>query len=155
MNWANHRECAPHDHGSSYGWINIITGESTHMLHTLDQDDVPVPYLRRTEKAGFRFFAPRGMIHQMGNMTDDMLVTLHVYSMPITGMKVYDLERCAACVVSDDCGAWWPEDQRQRLREIKLRRTVKRRPLESKTEGSTGRIHMFGRQGLVPPTILA
>ncbi|KAF0825367.1 Cysteine dioxygenase Dlit [Cytobacillus firmus] len=40
---------------------------------------------------------------------------------PITGMKVYDLEKCAACVVSEDCGAWWPEEQRQKVREIQLK----------------------------------
>ena len=37
------------------------------------------------------------------------------------GMKVYDLKRCAACVVSDDCGAWWPREQRQLLQELQLR----------------------------------
>ncbi|MGM1006165.1 MAG: hypothetical protein ACQEW2_03745 [Bacillota bacterium] len=49
------------------------------------------------------------------------LVTLHLYSPPITGMKVYNLEKCAACVVSEDCGAWWPEEQRQKVREIQLK----------------------------------
>ena len=48
------------------------------------------------------------------------LVTLHLYSPPISGMKVYDLEKCAACLVSDDCGAWWPEEQRQKIKEIRL-----------------------------------
>lgn len=49
------------------------------------------------------------------------LITLHLYAPPITGMKVYDLEKCAACVVSDDCGAWWPDDLRQQVKEIKLK----------------------------------
>ncbi|WP_236561071.1 hypothetical protein [Pontibacillus sp. HMF3514] len=49
------------------------------------------------------------------------LVTLHLYAPPITGMMVYDLETCAACVVSDDCGAWWPEKLREKVKEIQLR----------------------------------
>ncbi len=53
------------------------------------------------------------------------LLTLHLYAPPISGMKVYDLEKCAACVVSDDCGAWWPEDQKQRLKVIQLNQTPK------------------------------
>jgi cysteine dioxygenase len=56
------------------------------------------------------------------NNTD--MVTLHLYSPPITGMIVYDLQKCAACVVSDDCGAWWPEEQYQRLKEIQLNKNA-------------------------------
>ncbi|MEU7277909.1 cysteine dioxygenase family protein [Streptomyces sp. NPDC045431] len=123
MNWASHRPCAPHDHGHSFGWINVMAGTVRHTLYTLDQDDIPVSFLTRDEPCGSRYFAPRGMIHSMENPTDDLTVTLHLYAPPITGMRVYDLERCAACVVSDDCGAWWPDEQRQLVREIKLSRT--------------------------------
>ncbi|MDE3724094.1 cysteine dioxygenase family protein [Nocardiopsis sp. N85] len=121
MNWAARRMCAPHDHGASFGWVNILAGEVEHTLYTLDQNDFPVSYLKRREKSGSRYFAARGMVHSMGNSSDDLTLTVHVYAPPIHGMKVYDLEKCAACVVSDDCGAWWPEDQRQILREIRFR----------------------------------
>lgn len=52
------------------------------------------------------------------------LVTLHVYSPPIKGMMVYDIEACAACVVSDDCGAWWPDELKQKVREYKLQKSI-------------------------------
>lgn len=123
MNWAPRRPCAPHDHGQSFGWINVMAGTVRHTLYTLDQDDIPAPFLTREEPRGSRYFAPRGMVHSMENPSDDLTVTLHLYAPPISGMRVYDLERCAACVVSDDCGAWWPDEQRQLVREIKLSRT--------------------------------
>lgn len=120
MNWATDRECSPHDHGQSFGWVMVVSGTAVHRLFTLNQADVPVEFGVRKEETGRCFFAPRGMIHSMGNMTVDPLVTLHVYSPPITNMKVYDLLNCSVCVVSDDCGAWWPQEQRQIVRELKL-----------------------------------
>ena len=122
MNWAADRQCAPHDHGRSFGWIHVVSGQINHVLHTLDQDDFPVAFATRTEPTGTLMFAPRGAIHSMGNLTGGPTLTLHLYAPPIQEMRVWDLERCAMCVVSDDCGAWWPDDQRQRLREIKLER---------------------------------
>jgi cysteine dioxygenase len=124
MNWAAGRECSPHDHGRSFGWIHVVSGTILHRLHTLDQDDIPVSFATRTEPTGTVMFAPRGAVHSMGNLTGEPTLTLHLYAPPIQAMKVWDLERCAMCVVSDDCGAWWPEDQRQRLQEIKLHRTA-------------------------------
>ncbi|MCX7570294.1 cysteine dioxygenase family protein [Tumebacillus sp. DT12] len=121
MNWSNHMDCAPHDHGSSMGWVSVLEGESTHILYDLDEDGVPVEKVTRLEATGTHVYAGEKMIHAMGNHSDGSLVTVHVYSPPITGMKVYDLEKCAVCIVSDDCGAWWPEHDRQILQEIKLR----------------------------------
>lgn len=131
MNWAARRDCAPHDHGSSFGWVNVLSGEVRHTLYTLDQNDVPTPYLTRTEKRGTRYFAARSMVHAMGNPSDELTVTVHIYAPPITEMKVYDLEKCAVCVVSDDCGAWWPADQRQLLRVMRLGRNGSDRRLVS------------------------
>ncbi len=131
MNWAARRQCAPHDHGSSFGWVNILSGDVEHILYTLDQNDVPTPYLTRTEKCGTRYFAARSMVHAMGNPADELTVTVHIYAPPITLMKVYDLERCSVCVVSDDCGAWWPTDQRQLLEVMRLDRAAASRSLVS------------------------
>ncbi len=121
MNWAVGRVCAPHDHGGSFGVIRVAAGVADHHLYTLDQRDRPTRYLRRQEVAGSQYVAARGMIHAMGNAADAPLLTVHAYAPPITGMVVYDLARCAACVVSDDCGAWWPAERRQLLREFALR----------------------------------
>ncbi|WP_173916896.1 cysteine dioxygenase family protein [Halobacillus sp. Marseille-Q1614] len=120
MNWAA-IECAPHDHGQSVGWIQVIEGETKQTIYKAEGDSLPLPLFTEYKEKGKMFFAPRRGVHKMKRNGDDPLVTLHLYSPPIRGMKVYDLETCAACVVSSDCGAWWPNEQRQRLKEIKLK----------------------------------
>jgi cysteine dioxygenase len=122
MNWATQRQCSPHDHGSSFGVVSVVQGTIVHDLYTLDQDDIPIKYFSRTEREGTHYFAPKGMVHSMGNPLSSPAITLHIYAPPITKMKVYDLENCLTCVVSDDCGAWWPTEQRQRLAIMKFTR---------------------------------
>uniref|UniRef100_UPI0011A872AF cysteine dioxygenase n=1 Tax=Bacillus thuringiensis TaxID=1428 RepID=UPI0011A872AF len=121
MNWNDRIECSPHDHGDSYGWVVIVNGETTHTLYKIDSE-TKIPVIHKIETTNVPFFAHKTQIHTMVNNAPEPLVTFHVYSPPIKGMKVYDLHRCAACIVSDDCGAWWPEEQRQRIREIQLKK---------------------------------
>jgi cysteine dioxygenase len=121
MNWAYNKVCAPHDHGSSFGWVKVVSGESTNISYKLDKDEVPTLSTTWTQRAESIFFAPKGQVHAMQNLCSEPLVTFHVYAPPISGMKVYDLKRCAACIVSDDCGAWWPDDRLKLLQELKLR----------------------------------
>lgn len=120
MNWAD-IECAPHDHGQSVGWIQVMNGETKQTVYKAEGDSLPLPLFTEYKEKGKIFFAPKKGIHKMSRKGQETLVTLHLYSPPIRGMKVYDLEACAGCIVSSDCGAWWPEEQRQRLKEIKLK----------------------------------
>ncbi|MYL34514.1 hypothetical protein GLW08_13390 [Pontibacillus yanchengensis] len=120
MNWSE-LECAPHDHGHSYGWIQVIRGTSENTIYEVNGNQIPEELFSMNESERSVFFAPKKGVHKMKGTSDAGLVTLHLYAPPITGMKVYDLETCAACVVSDDCGAWWPDEQRQKVREIKLK----------------------------------
>jgi cysteine dioxygenase len=124
MNWSKEIDCAPHDHGQSMGWIQVVAGESNHTIYRVEEGKVPDSYMKRKEAGGTIFFAPKRIVHKMGSAEEEPLITLHVYSPPISGMKVYDVEKCAACIVSDDCGAWWPEKQRQLIKEIKLKRAA-------------------------------
>jgi cysteine dioxygenase len=119
MHWAVGRRCAPHDHGQSFGWIQVVCGSLNHVLYKLDENDVPVEFSSRYEESGTMIFAAKGMVHDMGNLRECKMVTLHAYAPPIDGMVVYDLERCASCMVAKDCGAWWPAEQRQLLRMVK------------------------------------
>jgi cysteine dioxygenase len=123
MKWSD-IECAPHDHGNSHGWIQVINGTSLHTVYEVDENGIPAELFNELQQHGNLFHAPIKGIHKMQASEDTDLITLHLYSPPITGMKVYDLEKCAACVVSDDCGAWWPDDQRQKVREIQLKKTL-------------------------------
>ncbi|MCM3164015.1 cysteine dioxygenase family protein [Metabacillus litoralis] len=119
MNWSQ-LECAPHDHGSSFGWIQVINGTAKNTVYKVDGTKMPKEIFTEFQENGEIFFAPEKGVHKMSVSNKSKLVTLHLYSPPITGMKVYDLNTCAACVVSDDCGAWWPEEQRQKIKEIQL-----------------------------------
>ncbi|WP_409251661.1 cysteine dioxygenase [Bacillus sp. SCS-153A] len=119
MNWSQ-LECAPHDHGESQGWIQVLAGTSVNAVYEIDGKGWPSQLFEEQHHQGKFFYAPKRGVHQMKAEGGKELVTLHLYSPPISGMKVYDLEKCAVCIVSDDCGAWWPEDQKQKVKEIQL-----------------------------------
>jgi cysteine dioxygenase len=119
MNWSQ-LECAPHDHGESQGWIQVLEGTSVNAVYEVDEKGWPSELFEEQHHQGKCFYAPKRGVHKMKAGGGENLVTLHLYSPPISGMKVYDLEKCAACIVSDDCGAWWPEETRQKVKEIKL-----------------------------------
>jgi cysteine dioxygenase len=121
INWSQ-LECAPHDHGGSHGWIQVLSGTSINTVYEITSDGLPKELFHEFHQNGKLFFAPKQGVHKMQASNHTDLVTLHLYSPPINGMKVYDLEKCAACVVSDDCGAWWPDEQYQKLKEIKLKK---------------------------------
>lgn len=119
MNWSD-IECAPHDHGHSKGWIQVMRGNSMNTVYEVEGGNLPNQLFDKIHRKGAFFFAPKHGVHKMKKEGGESLVTLHLYSPPIQGMKVYDLKKCAACIVSEDCGAWWPEHQRQKLKEIKF-----------------------------------
>lgn len=115
MNWAPYGKCNIHNHGVSWGFVQIITGEVVNIIynHLLE------PVTRITETTGNIFFTSKGIIHQMENLTKQPLVTLHIYCPPISEMKVYDLQHQQEIIVTDDCGAWVP-DKNQIINSSKL-----------------------------------
>jgi cysteine dioxygenase len=119
MNWSQ-LECAPHDHGNSHGWIQVISGTSLNSVYEVKGSSLPKELFYQYHHKGQYFYAPKKAVHKMQASNHSDMVTLHLYSPPISGMIVYDLQKCAACVVSDDCGAWWPDEQNQKVKEIKL-----------------------------------
>ncbi|MFC0526049.1 cysteine dioxygenase family protein [Pontibacillus salicampi] len=122
MNWSQ-LECAPHDHGESYGWVQVVDGASLHTVYEVKDNKLPEELFEERQEKGNLFFAPKKGVHKMKDAGGTGLMTLHLYAPPISGMIVYDLNVCAACIVSDDCGAWWPEETRQKVKEIKLERS--------------------------------
>ncbi|WP_409290807.1 cysteine dioxygenase [Peribacillus sp. SCS-37] len=126
MNWSQ-LECAPHDHGASQGWIKVLSGSSLNTVYKVDGNGWPEELFEELHQDGKLFYAPRKGVHKM-KAAGPELVTLHLYSPPISGMKVYDLEACAACIVSDECGAWWPEELAQEIKKIQLEKQKKQLP---------------------------
>jgi cysteine dioxygenase len=123
MNWSQ-LECAPHDHGNSHGWIQVLSGTSLNTVYEVKGNSLPTELFNQYHHKGKYFYAPKKAIHKMKASNNTDMVTLHLYSPPITGMIVYDLQKCAACVVSDDCGAWWPEEQYRKVKEIQLKKNA-------------------------------
>ncbi|MFG6495042.1 cysteine dioxygenase family protein [Fictibacillus sp. UD] len=123
MNWSQ-VECAPHNHGNSQGWIKVLNGSSLNTVYEVNENGLPSELFAKVHTKGDLFYAPKKGVHKMKAEEESDLVTLHLYSPPISGMMVYDLKKCAVCVVSDDCGAWWPDEQRQKLKEIQLKNDV-------------------------------
>lgn len=123
MNWSD-LECVPHDHGKSYGWIQVINGTSQNTIYEVKENILPAELFTEHQEKGKMFFAPKKGVHKMSDSGGTNLVTLHLYSPPITGMRVYNLDKCAACIVSDDCGAWWPDALHLKVKEIKLKKAA-------------------------------
>jgi cysteine dioxygenase len=121
MNWSQ-LECAPHDHGHSHGWIQVLAGTSLNTIYEMSGTSLPVELLQEYHHQGNYLYAPKKAIHKMQSSNHTDLITLHLYSPPIAGMIVYDLKKCAACIVSDDCGAWWPDEQNQKIKEFQLKK---------------------------------
>lgn len=124
MNWRSFMACAPHDHGGSMGWVFVLEGSSENSSYIQSKTGDISEVSKSTVFQGEYFFAGKGAIHKM-EAKSNRLLTLHIYTPPITGMKVYDLAKCIGCMVSDDCGAWWPDDQRQLLKTFKVGRTTR------------------------------
>ncbi|MCT2534486.1 cysteine dioxygenase family protein [Aquibacillus koreensis] len=120
MNWSG-LACAPHDHGHSKGWIQVLSGTTLNSVYEVKENSLPTELFEEFHHKGKLFYAPTKGVHKIKSAGAENLLTLHLYSPPIRDMIVYDLDKCAACIVSDDCGAWWPEEQRQRLKEIRFK----------------------------------
>ena len=83
------------------------------------EQQVPKEAKQQLIAEGTVFYAPKNLIHHMGNPGEAEVITLHFYFPPIHRMEVFDLDENRSAIVSDDCGAWWPE-QRQIVSEKRL-----------------------------------
>jgi cysteine dioxygenase len=120
LNWRSKTVCLPHDHGASNASFYVIEGEAYHAIYRLNKRGVPVLDKETTEKQGATVFVPPGVVHAMGSASESPLVTLHIYSPTVSGMRIYDLEKLLAAVVSPRCGAWWPTEPGHLLKLIQL-----------------------------------
>jgi cysteine dioxygenase len=107
----------PHDHGSSAGWVYVLEGRGEHVLFAFADDGALRERRREQLRAGDLIFMPHGTIHTLGP-AGGRLSTIFAYAPPIGGMGVYDPPAGRGCIVSDDCGAWWPTLPEQIVREF-------------------------------------
>ena len=120
MNWATNTACLPHDHGASEGWVKVLKGTASHGYYS-KKSKIPVLTKEEELDEGTVLYAPKNLVHHMANKTSNVLITLHIYFPSISNMEVFDVESHRAAIVSDDCGAWWPESEEQLIEYRALR----------------------------------
>lgn len=86
-----------HDHFSSLNVTRVIRGRLTQRLYRkLEQNEKGQVLVEMTEEehldSGLATQLDAGGIHQMGNESDEPLVTLHVYSEPLAEITVFNPE---------------------------------------------------------------
>lgn len=112
MNWGYNRHCAIHDHAKSWGYIRIIKGSLINTLYQRNQEGFLTQIAENKYSEGQLIFMPKGTIHRMIS-TCSQTVSVHGYCPPISGMKVFDPIHNLVFTVSDDCGAWFPTEEKQ------------------------------------------
>lgn len=54
MNWSD-LECAPHDHGHSFGWIQVISGVSKNTVYKVKGEALPYELFTELKREGKTF----------------------------------------------------------------------------------------------------
>jgi ubiquinone/menaquinone biosynthesis C-methylase UbiE len=110
--WRPRHSCAPHDHGGSGGFVIPVEGTFTERRF-----DWKGPQLVVTESAtrpeGQAIPITPDVIHDM--TAGEYGLTLHFYSPPAPGMRVFDLERAEALELVGNYGAWIPQGNHPRI----------------------------------------
>ncbi|QRG66881.1 cysteine dioxygenase [Brevibacillus choshinensis] len=84
-------ESAPHNHGESFGWEWILSGDLTNIIYSLAEDGHEVlPEKMVTVGAGeFCYVAPKE-IHAIRNQGETPVVSLNAYTPPLNKCKKYE-----------------------------------------------------------------
>jgi predicted metal-dependent enzyme (double-stranded beta helix superfamily) len=106
--WAPGMECAPHDHGSSGGFVHFLKGDFVEKHYEL-KDGVLRETTSRQIAAGEIVKVQPGEIHSC--FSRDGGTTLHIYTPPIDGMRVFDIVNKQILTVHSSAGAWLPQPE--------------------------------------------
>lgn len=106
--WNPRLECAPHDHGKSGGYVLYLAGEFVETQYARVAGGLK-PAGRRAISAGTLIHIEPGEIHSCHSLGEG--ISLHVYSPPIDGMQVYDLDKKELLTVCSAAGAWCPQPE--------------------------------------------
>jgi cysteine dioxygenase len=58
MNWFQ-LECAPHDHGNSFGWIQVLSGTSRNSVYEVNGNGLPIELFHADHQKETYFYAPK------------------------------------------------------------------------------------------------
>ncbi|HZL19030.1 MAG TPA: cysteine dioxygenase family protein [Polyangia bacterium] len=107
VGWREETFCAPHDHGDAGGFVHLLRGRLVERHWRWRMGDLCAVSERTHAASEVVAVGPRA-IHDM--KASDAAVGIHFYFPPIQGMQVFDRLRRETLVVSEDCGAWIPQD---------------------------------------------
>jgi cysteine dioxygenase len=99
--WRPGQASTIHDHAGSLNAIRVRSGELTSRVFRpaagMEPGAGPVELASedRVRPGEALIGVDRGGIHQLGNTTDEPLVTVHVYAPPLLALTVYDTESSA------------------------------------------------------------
>ncbi|MES2767840.1 MAG: cysteine dioxygenase family protein [Bdellovibrionota bacterium] len=113
--WAPGAICAPHNHGFSNGAVWLIEGTFIESHFNFDQGLALVGQ-PKVKSQDTLLNVDNGDIHSMQSVFGG--VSLHLYSPPIHNMKVFDENTKSTLIVTDDCGAWVPAENKILNREL-------------------------------------
>lgn len=86
--WAPSGALEPHDHGGSQGAVHVVQGR----LFETFTDQPGRPLRTHTADAGETLDIPAHRIHEVWNPTQEIAVSVHVYSPPLRDMKFYEFD---------------------------------------------------------------
>lgn len=110
--WRPGHSCAPHDHGGSGGVVVALEGTFQERRFGWDGTQLLVNE-SVTRGEGTAIAISPDVIHDMAAETAGL--TLHIYSPPPAGMRVFDLERDEALELVGNYGAWIPDGDHVRI----------------------------------------
>jgi len=106
--WNPGMECAPHDHGASGGYVLFLSGDFVEKHYEL-RSGVLRETTSRQIAAGQIVKIQPGEIHSCFSRFGG--VSLHIYTPPIEGMRVFDIVNNQTLTVHASAGAWLPQPE--------------------------------------------
>jgi cysteine dioxygenase len=115
--WRSGQRSPIHDHAGSTCGVRIIAGRATETIFARSPCGRLVPARSRSLDAGSVCVSHDADIHQMGNLAlpGQDLITLHIYSPPLTAMRVYSIGETTLADL-DNLAALKPHDLTLRIR---------------------------------------
>ncbi|MEO6938945.1 MAG: cysteine dioxygenase family protein [Candidatus Kapaibacterium sp.] len=110
--WKKGDWCEAHDHGPSVGAVHAYSGNIEHFSFRFADADGDLHLMERCSiSKDDALTLDLGMIHSLTNTSSDTpFVGLHVYSPPTHDVRVFDLKTGDIFHITNDHGAYVPED---------------------------------------------
>lgn len=110
--WRPGHGCAPHDHGGAGGFVIAVEGDFSERRFGWAGTRLAVTEQFARQQGGAIPISPE-VIHDMSAPSGGL--SLHLYSPPPAGMRVFDLERSEVLELVGNYGAWIPAGEHPRI----------------------------------------